>query len=322
MSLSYRTLLVAALVTSFWTGCSGQDGALGPAGAAGPAGAKGEPGGPGTKGDPGGSGDAGKDWPGPVPAGYAAADGIKGGAAYSEWFAATAGGKGSLAQYSVTAGSDYVRCKSCHGWDGLGSAGSYAARTGISTGTASRADVSSANLRTALSASSYQELYDLIAQPSGRPMNAASDSRHPDYSKHLEPAQVWNLVKFMREEWVAPNQLYELAVSGAPLHYEDVGGVRTLVSPTLTYSNIGTDGDATAGKALYTTKCAACHGADGKLVPLEGLSLGRFVRTKPNESWFKIKFGQGTVMAPGLVSATADLKNLYKATANTTDFPD
>jgi len=261
-------------------------------------------------------------YPGPVPAGYAAADGIKGGAAYSEWFSTAGGGKGSLALSGVTVGSDYVRCKSCHAWDGLGNAGSYAARTGISTGAAGRADVSSANLRAAIATSTYQALYDLVAQPYGRPMNAASDSRHPDYSKALEPAQVWNLVRFMKEEWVAPNELYELQVAGAPLHYEDIGGNRTLVSPTLTYANIGTTGSADAGKAVFTAKCAGCHGATGKTVTMEGMSLGQFVRAKPNEAWFKIKFGQGTVMAPGLVKTTDDLRNLYKALANATDFPD
>ena len=126
----------------------------------------------------------------------------------------------------------------------------------------------------------------------------------------------------MKEEWVRPNELYDLQVAGAPMHYEDVGGIRTLVSPVVTYSNLGKDGTEAAGKTVYTAKCTGCHGATGKTVTMEGLSLGAFVRAKPNEAWFKIKFGQGTVMAPGLVTATADLKNLYKALANTTDFPD
>lgn len=155
-------------------------------------------------------------------------------------------------------------------------------------------------------------------------MNATNDSRHPDFTTYLDAAQTWNLVKFMREEWVDPNALYDLQVSGPPMHYEVVASVWTLVKPTLTYSNIGKDGDATAGKTLYTSKCQSCHGATGMTVLLETgtMSLGEFVRAKPNEAWFKIKFGQGTAMAPGLVSATTDLKNLYKALASTTGFPD
>ena len=309
-------MVVAALVSA---ACAGTDGQPGPSGANGQPGAKGEPG---SKGEPGPQGDAGSGYPGPVPAGYAAADGIKGGTAYSEWFATAAGGKGSLALAGVTVGADYVRCKSCHAWDGLGNAGSYAARTGISTGTSSRPDVASVNLRATIATSTYQELYDLVAQPYGRPMNAGFDSRHPDYSKALEPAQVWNLVRFMKEEWVAPNELYELQVAGPPMHYEDVAGARTLLSPALTYSNIGTTGSAAAGKAIYAAKCAGCHGPTGTTVTLEGMTLGQFVRAKPNEAWFKSKFGQGTVMTPGLVKTTDDLRDLYKALASTADFPD
>jgi len=310
-------------------GAKGDKGDTGAAGAAGAKGDKGDTGATGAKGDKGetgasgAKGDAGQDWPGPAPAAYLAADGIKGGVAYSEWYATGAGGKGSLANANVTAGAEFVRCKTCHGWDGLGNAGSYANRTGISTGEATRADVSDVNLRATVASASYQDLYDLIESTWGRPINAANDSRHPAFAGHLEPAQIWNIVKFMREEWVDPNELYDLAIVGAPLHYEDVAGVWTLKKPTLTFTNLGKDGDAVAGKTLYAAKCAGCHNSDGKLVLLEKgtMTLGQFVRGKPHEAWFKIKFGQGAVMLPGLVTATSDLKNLYKAMADTTAYP-
>jgi len=175
-----------------------------------------------------------------------AADGIRGGAAYNERFAPAGGGDGTLAGYGVTSGAEFTRCKSCHAWDGLGNAGSYANRTGIGSGTATRPDVSDANLRAAAATNTPRELFDLVTSPWGRPMNAASDSRHPDYTGYLEDGQVWDLVKFMREEWVDSNELYDLAVSGAAMHYADVDGAWTLVKPTSTYSNIGKDGDAAA----------------------------------------------------------------------------
>jgi hypothetical protein len=275
----------------------------------------------GTQGPAGQPGAAGKDLIDAPPAAYLAADGIKGGAAFSEWFTATGAGKGKLTDYGVTNGSEFVRCKTCHGWDGLGNAGSYADRTGLSTGTATRPDVSDVNLRVSAKTMSYQDLHDMVAAPWGRPMNAAGDSRHPDYSGSLTEAQIWNMVKFMKEEWIAPNDLYDLQVSGAPMHYEMVNGVNTLIKPKLTYTNIGKDGDAVAGKVIYKAKCESCHGVDGKTVAIESMSLGQFVRAKPHESWFKTKFGQSTVMAPGLVTATKDHKDLYKLMADPTAFP-
>ena len=46
------------------------------------------------------------------------------------------------------------------------------------------------------------------------------------------------------------------------------------------------------------------------------------MREKPNEAWFKAKFGEpGTGMLPGLVSETSDLQDLYAALANSENFP-
>lgn len=335
-------VMVACVLGSALVACAGSDGAKGDKGdpgVAGTAGAKGDPGGKGDKGETGATGDKGEtgvtgakgdkgdpgqDWPGPAPAAYAAADGLKGGAAFSQWYSESGAGKGDLTKYGLTVGSEFVRCKTCHAWDGLGNAGSYANRTGLSTGTASRPDVSDVNLRVTVALTTYQELYDLVAAPWGRPVNAGGDSRHPDFSTTLDAAQIWNLVKFMREEWVEPNDLYTLQVTGAPLHYEVVDGAWTLVKPTLAFSAIGKDGDAAAGKVLFESKCSGCHGADGKTILMETdtMTLGQFVRAKPHEAWFKVKFGNGGVMKPGLVAATADLKNLYKALADSTAFPD
>jgi mono/diheme cytochrome c family protein len=288
------SLLGVALTALFLGACEGSDGNDGP------------------------PGPAGADWPGPAPAAYTAADGLRGGAAYSSWYLTSGGGRGGLTDYAITAPVEFVRCKACHGWDGLGTGGSYAARTGISTGTASRPDVSPVNLRATIASSTYQELYDLVARPTGRPLNAA-DSRHPDYSSALTASQIWDLVKFMREEWVGPNEFYDLAVTGPVMHY-DSGGV--LVSPTLTYTDIGKDGNAAAGATAYAAKCAGCHGADGTTVTIGTGGLGAFTRASPHESWFKTKFGQQSAnMPPGLVTSTQELKDLYKALASPVDYP-
>lgn len=291
------TVLVSMLIL---VGCAGEDGADGPQGPAGPPGA---------------------DWPGPVPAAYTAADGLAGGAAYSQWYSKDGGGNDTLASYGVTVAADFIRCKACHGWDGVGSAGSYANRTGVSSGSASRPDVSDANLRRAVVSATYQELYDLVARQAGRTLNSAS-SGHPNYSAVLTESQVWNIVKFLREEFVNTNELYDLQISGAAMHYEWDGTAWVLRSPSVTYSDIGKNGNASNGRSIYNANCLDCHGTDGKTLPVGGLSgIGQFTRSKPNEAWFKVKFGQPPAMDPGLVTTTSDLKDLYKALADTVAFP-
>ena len=125
----------------------------------------------------------------------------------------------------------------------------------------------------------------------------------------------------MLEEWVEPNLLYDIEVSG-PVMYVDYTQVpAVLVSPTVTYSNVGALGNESNGQAIVSSTCAACHGADGTTLDLGGRTLGLFIREKPNEGWFKAKFGEPGAMVPGLVTATADLQDLYAALANSTNFP-
>ncbi|MFH1765510.1 MAG: cytochrome c [Gemmatimonadota bacterium] len=241
-----------------------------------------------------------------------------GGTAYSKWWATEAGGGG--AQPATTAGSDFYRCKACHAWDGLGNAASYADRTGQSTLRASRPDVSSVNLRSTSSATSFQGMYDLVLHAGARNIDA-SDNTHPDYSSRLSSAQAWNLVKFMLEEWVAPSELYDIQVTG-PQMYVDYSQVPPVVmAPTITYSNIGAKGTAAAGRTIYAQTCSVCHGADGTSIDIEGRTLGQFFREKPNEAWFKAKFGEPGHMPPGLVTDLQDLKDLYAAMAVAADFP-
>jgi mono/diheme cytochrome c family protein len=303
-----RSHIVMALVAAAFIGCSGEDGATGPQGPQGPMGPQGP------------AGEDGTDWPGPVSQAYVDADGITGGAAFSKWWTIDGGGSGTAP--STAASSEFYRCKSCHAWDGLGSAGSYANRTGQSTGNLGRPDVAAVNLRSAVYAESYQELYNLVSHAGARDIDAV-DNTHPDYADFLSEDQIWDLVKFMREEWVNPSDLYDLAVSGPAMRWDYSVNPAVLVSPTLTYTNIGALGNESNGQTLYTSACAVCHGIDGTQLPIGGISVGRFIRTKPYEAWFKIKFGEpGTGMAPGLVTATSDLQDLYAALANTTNFPE
>ena len=286
----------------------------GPVGPDGPQGEAGEPGAPGEPGTDGIS------WPGPVPAAYTAADGILGGAAYSKWWTDEAAGSGT--EPTTTASADFYRCKACHAWDGLGNAASYADRTGQSTLKTTRPDVSSMNLRSTFASTTYQEFYDLVAHVGARAIDA-SDNTHPDYSQVLSEGQIWNIVKFMREEWVDPTELYDIEVTGPQMYVDYTQDPPVVVSPTISFSNIGAKGTASQGRTIYADKCASCHGADGTSLDIGGRSLGQFIREKPHEAWFKAKFGEpGTGMTPGLVTALQDLQDLYAALAIAADFPD
>jgi len=127
----------------------------------------------------------------------------------------------------------------------------------------------------------------------------------------------------MREEWVAPSELYDIQVTGPVMYVDNTKTPPVVVAPTVTFSNVGKKGDAARGKTIFVEKCAGCHGATGRFVTIEGMSLGQFVRNKPHEAWFKMKFGQPSAnMVPGLVTATKDLQDLYAALASVTNYPD
>ncbi|MEE8364036.1 MAG: c-type cytochrome [Dehalococcoidia bacterium] len=302
-------------------GNPGEPGAPGSPGEPGSAGAAGQAGAAGTAGAKGATGAAGADglnWPGAIPAAYAAADGITGGAAYAKWWTTDAGGDGAQ---PGTVSADFMRCKSCHAWDGYGNTGSYADRTGQSSGKDSRPDVASVNLRASAQSESPTELFNLIKRPSGRALDAVGNA-HPNYSDVLSDDQIWNIIKFMREEWVSPGDLYDLAVTGEVMHWDYSTSPATLATPTLTYTNVGANGDAASG-ATVAANCTACHGADGTNLDIGGRSLGQFIREKPHEAWFKAKFGEpGTGMTPGLVAGTQDMQDVYAYLSDTTAFPD
>lgn len=298
---------VLALGLVLMIGCDGDIGATGPEGPAGPPGADGSDGSDGSSG------------PGPVPPAYLAANGLTGGAAYSKWW--TAAGGGSDTQPTTVAGADFYRCKACHAWDGLGNAASYATRTGQSTLKSSRPDVSSVNLRSTAQSESVEELFDLVAHVGARQIDAA-DNTHPDFAAVLTTDQIWSLVKFMREDWVNPSDLYDIEVTGPKMYVDYTVTPAVVVSPTITYSNIGAKGVESRGTAIYEN-CETCHGATGTTLDLGGRSLGQFVREKPNEAWFKAKFGEaGTGMDPGLITELQDLQDLYAALVNPVFFPD
>ncbi len=255
------------------------------------------------------------------PAAYTNADGINGGRMYDTFWAAETGFDSSKdVTFDFNVHKDFFRCKQCHGWDRLGTEGAYIGRAPRTT----RPNVSSIDLRTYAANHTPQEIFDnLSSSTDRRPLstdlstydpatNATEGDKMPDLSEIFSDDQLWELVKFLKADATDVDDLYSFTTSGS---YPD---------GSISYSDIGMGGDAASGDALFTARCASCHGADGTMFMVDGGSytVGRHVRSKPYEDHHKMKFGQlGTGMT-SLVTSLQELRDIYTAMTNSTAFPD
>ncbi len=254
------------------------------------------------------------------PTAYDDASFSKGGIMYDKFWS-TAAGYDQASQYltALNASSDFFRCKQCHAWDGLGNAGSYINRAAKT----SRPNVAGLNLYQFAQDKSAQELFNGMKETQGRrdisydlttydpTTNFTEGDKMPNYSQLLSDEQIWDIVKFMKAGMFDVTELYDATYTG------------TYPTGSASYANIGKDGNESNGNEYYTATCVACHGADGKGVDLEGMSLGKFIRSKPAEVQHKIKYGQlGSIMVGEFDITVNQLKDLYKACSNTANFPD
>ncbi|MGD2215848.1 MAG: hypothetical protein PVJ64_03790 [Gemmatimonadales bacterium] len=255
----------------------------------------------------------------PDPA-FELADGINGGTMYDKFWTPETGWNQSdpnLATFNNF--SNFFRCKQCHAWDRLGTAASYISRAPSTT----RPNVASLDLKAATAAMSEQELFDALWTSTGRrsvsadlstydpATNATVGDQMPDLSEIMTEEQVWDLVRFLKEEAIDTDLLYDFVTTG------------TYPTGSITYSNIGAGGSASAGDAIYAASCAGCHGADGTAFLVDGsFTVGSFLRAKPYEVQHKVKFGQpGTAMG-SLLTDVNDILDLYLALTNATNYPD
>lgn len=250
---------------------------------------------------------------------YTNANGIKGGIMYDKFWATEAGYNQSDPNVTkFNAYSDFFRCKQCHAWDYLGNAGSYINR-GPKT---NRPNVASGNIYQIAKSKTPQELFNALKKSEGRrdisydlstynpTTNNVEGDKMPNLSQILSDAQIWDIVKYLKTEALDVTQLYDATFTG------------TYPTGSATYTNIGKDGNADAGKIFYAQRCATCHGADGKAFLMENMSTGEFTRKKPYEVQHKVKFGQlGSPMTATTGITLQDMKNLYKALADTIAFP-
>lgn len=257
-----------------------------------------------------------------TPAEYTNADGIRGGILYDKFWASEATysfATDTARMNKFNARSDFFRCKQCHGWDLLGNTGSYinrganASRPHVAGNIFALAQSTSAgDLFTAIKTGTTRRSYSADLSTWNATSNFTVGDQMPDYSGILSDGEIWDLVKFLKEEAIDVSLLYDATYTG------------TYPTGTATYTNIGKDGNTINGNAYYTANCASCHGASGKTFLVDGaaFTVGRHVRTKPYEDQHKVKFGQlGTAMPTHPNVSISDLKNLYKALTDTTAFP-
>lgn len=222
----------------------------------------------------------------------------------------------SITRDDIVPFKDFYRCKQCHGWDRKARFGAYINRNPK----VSRPDVSVVTLEFTERAN-ISELFDSIKNTGGAPVDPSrtadgtnpglGGNEHPDYSMVFTDAQIWDLVKFLKEKTIDTDQLYQINTTG------------TYPTGSRTFTDVGRDGDAQNGRVIYSNSCAeGCHGANGTDIDLGGRSIGQFAREKSYELHHKVLSGQlGTRMGPTDLT-DEEMKDLYKALANPTDFPD
>jgi thiosulfate dehydrogenase len=250
----------------------------------------------------------------------AAADGIRGGRLYDKFWESDAGWDQNDPNLNTFSSfSNFFRCKQCHGWDLLGSQGAYISRAPRT----SRPNVSDLDLKQMVAGMTPQQLFNGIKSQTGRrpissdlstydpATNPTVGDQMPDYSEIMTDTDIWDLVKFLKYYAYDTDLFYDSATSG------------TYPDGSMSFTNIGTDGDAAAGAGVYASTCASCHGADGRLIIVDGeFSVGSYMRAKPNEAHHKFRYGVlGTAMINLGLNFT-DIKNLYKALSDEGAFPD
>jgi thiosulfate dehydrogenase len=254
------------------------------------------------------------------PVGYINANGIRGGQFYDKFWDADTGWNQADPNLPIyKASSNFFRCKQCHGWDLLGRTGGYISR-GPKT---SRPNVAAVVLWETLQGMTPQQLFDNLKSAAGRRSVTADLSTYnpttnptvgdqmPDYGSIFTDEQLWDLVRYLKAEALDVTQLYDAVTAG------------TYPTGTITYSNIGKDGLAPHGDALFAARCAPCHGADGTAFLVDGaaFTVGRHLREKPYEDQHKIKFGQLGSLMDSQITDADDMKDLYRALADSTTYP-
>lgn len=268
----------------------------------------------------------------PEKATFETADGINGGRLFSKFWADETGFSLTNSNLqtqeeldTISGFGDFFRCKQCHGWDRLGRDGGYSNRAPSAT----RPNVAPVDLATKSEMYTPDDLFEAIKTGSVPRRELTADlasydpaddvvdgNRMPNFGAILTDEQIWDIVKFLKEEALDTTQLYDINLGAGEYPNRD-----------RSFSNIGKGGDANRGDDIYAATCAVCHGDDGTLIPVDGdYTVGGHVRAKPYEDQHKVKFGHlGSPMIAGLVLNDADeedVQHLFQALMDPVQYPD
>lgn len=258
-----------------------------------------------------------------APTAYDNASVLKGGILYNQFYSVEAGyDTSSYTAHKYKAKSNFFACRACHGWDYKGQGGQYINRDANGT----RPHIAPVDLNEVALNDAPQDIFDFIKDATGKRdtsydlslYNASSNftegDKMPNFSQILTDAQIWDLVKFIKEGTWNTDNLYDAVITG------------TYPTGTITYTNMGKTGNATNGKAWYISKCASCHGSTGQGPQLVGpggtQTLGKYSRLNAGDIHHRVRYGQlGTYMTPNFQITLAEMQDLYKALSDTLSFP-
>lgn len=246
-------------------------------------------------------------------AAYDSADGVRGARLYDH----------ALNELGITGKaanehSNYYRCKSCHGWDLLGSSGVAIGQTGSTTKPAP----APVDLMEVRANDDIDEIFEHLMATDG-PSFDTFDENHknemPAWGTILSEEDAWDLVKFIKETAHDVSEFYDMDIS----------------SGHAVFSNIGKGGDAANGRTVYDATCAGCHGSDGTSIDIycKGEYLGDMFRNDPHEIQHKAIWGMpndvehiaagcpDAGMMPAQNITDQDIRDLMVMGQDTTAFP-
>jgi mono/diheme cytochrome c family protein len=165
-------------------------------------------------------------------------DPYKGGLIWSKWTDEVAGGSGYPEGFDSGKG-DFLRCKACHGWDGMGANGGYVRRSAKD----SRPNPTPGSDLSSKFGSVTAE--EVLYSEKGRKFSEYSKAM-PDFGQKggLTEQQVKDVVAFLNK---GPK----------------IGEFAALDTSTKPVAYTFKDPDTKAGESLYAANCASCHDADG-----------------------------------------------------------